>query len=102
MEYDLVVVGGGAAGLAAARTAVRTGRRVVLVVEGPVGGDCTFTGCVPSKTLIAAAAAGLPYEPHARIAGINPGTILRASGRVGEYKGHLALANPRYELIPPD
>lgn len=65
MEYDLVVVGGGAAGLAAARTAVRTGRRVVLVVEDPVGGDCRFTGCVPSKTLIAAAAAGLPYEPHA-------------------------------------
>ena len=33
------------------------------------------------------------------IAGIEPGTLLRASGRVGEYKGHLALANPRYELL---
>ncbi len=33
------------------------------------------------------------------IAGIEPGTVLRASGRVGEYKGHLALANPRYELL---
>ena len=33
------------------------------------------------------------------IAGIAPGTRIRARGRVGEYKGHLALANPRYELI---
>jgi hypothetical protein len=33
------------------------------------------------------------------IAGIAPGTVLRATGRVGEYKGHLALANPLYELV---
>ena len=34
------------------------------------------------------------------IAGLEPGTVLRASGRIGEYKGHLALANPIYELLP--
>ena len=33
------------------------------------------------------------------IAGIEPGTVVRATGRVGEYKGHLALANPVYELV---
>jgi hypothetical protein len=33
------------------------------------------------------------------IPGIDPGTVLRATGRVGEYKGHLAIANPSYELI---
>jgi amino acid transporter len=33
------------------------------------------------------------------IPGIEPGSVLRASGRVGEYKGHLALANPTYELL---
>jgi len=33
------------------------------------------------------------------IPGITPGARIRASGRVGEHKGHLALANPRYELI---
>ena len=33
------------------------------------------------------------------IAGIVPGTRLRATGRIAEYKGHLALANPRYELL---
>jgi amino acid transporter len=36
------------------------------------------------------------------IRGIEPGALVRASGRVGEYKGHLALANPRYELIAED
>jgi amino acid transporter len=33
------------------------------------------------------------------IPGIEPGALVRASGSVGEYKGHLALANPRYELV---
>ncbi len=62
MDYELVVIGAGAAGLAAATTAARDGKRVALVNDGPPGGDCTFTGCVPSKTLIAAAAQGLPFH----------------------------------------
>lgn len=60
-EHDLVVIGGGAAGLSAARSARRRGARVLLVQAGPIGGECTFTGCVPSKALIAAAAAGQPF-----------------------------------------
>ena len=61
MDHDLIVVGGGAAGLAAVRTGLWAGADVALVTDGPIGGDCTFTGCVPSKTLIAAAAAGLGF-----------------------------------------
>lgn len=57
-EWDLVVIGGGAAGMGAARTARRRGATVLLVQDGPIGGDCTFTGCIPSKALIAAAARG--------------------------------------------
>jgi pyruvate/2-oxoglutarate dehydrogenase complex dihydrolipoamide dehydrogenase (E3) component len=55
--YDMVVIGGGTAGLVASRTAAGLGARVVLVERdsrGP-GGDCLWTGCVPSKALIAAA-----------------------------------------------
>jgi amino acid transporter len=44
----------------------------------------------------------LLFFGRTRIPGIEPGSIVRASGTVGEYKGHLALANPRYELLPPD
>src|SRR5664280_2746453 len=36
------------------------------------------------------------------IAGIEPGVQLRAEGRIGEYKGHLAIANPLYRLMPRD
>lgn len=49
---DLLVVGGGTAALSVARTARRRKASVVLVSDGPLGGDCTFTGCVPSKTLL--------------------------------------------------
>ncbi len=42
----------------------------------------------------------LLFFGRTNIAGLEPGTVLRASGRVGEYKGHLALANPIYELLP--
>jgi DNA/RNA endonuclease YhcR with UshA esterase domain len=41
----------------------------------------------------------LLFFGRTEIPGIEPGTVLRATGRVGEYKGHLALANPRYELV---
>ncbi len=61
MAYDLIVIGGGAGGLAAARAAARRGARTLLVQQGRLGGDCTFTGCVPSKTLIEAAERGEPY-----------------------------------------
>lgn len=59
---DLLVIGGGAAGLAAAREGVRRGLRCVLAAQGPLGGDCTFAGCIPSKTLIEAAAQGLRFS----------------------------------------
>jgi amino acid transporter len=42
----------------------------------------------------------LLFYGRTHIPGIEPGRLIRASGRVGEYKGHLALANPRYELLP--
>jgi DNA/RNA endonuclease YhcR with UshA esterase domain len=41
----------------------------------------------------------LLFFGRTRIPGIGPGTVVRVTGRVGEYKGHLAIANPRYELI---
>jgi len=53
--YDLVIIGGGSAGLTAASFAVQTGARVLLLEADRLGGDCTWTGCVPSKALIHAA-----------------------------------------------
>lgn len=51
-SYDLVIVGAGSAGLTAAGFAVQLGARVAVVEKHRIGGDCTWTGCVPSKTLL--------------------------------------------------
>lgn len=53
--YDLVVLGGGTAGLVSSMIAASVGARVALVERDRTGGDCLWTGCVPSKSLIAAA-----------------------------------------------
>lgn len=53
--YDLIVIGGGSAGLVAAGGAATLGARVALVEKHALGGDCLYTGCVPSKTLIKSA-----------------------------------------------
>ncbi|WP_211881934.1 FAD-dependent oxidoreductase [Pseudarthrobacter albicanus] len=52
---DFLVVGGGTAGIVGAKTAAGFGARTVLVEQARTGGDCLWTGCVPSKTLLSAA-----------------------------------------------
>ncbi len=54
-EYDIVVVGGGPAGLAIGKYGPRVGARVAVVEADRLGGDCTWHGCVPSKALLASA-----------------------------------------------
>ncbi len=53
---DLCVLGAGSAGLVVAAGASQMGARVVLLEPGKMGGDCLNYGCVPSKTLLSAAA----------------------------------------------
>lgn len=87
-RYDLVVVGGGAAGMGAARAGQRHGVRTLLVQDGPVGGECTFNGCVPSKTLLASAAGKQDFttamqrvrETIAHIARTENDEVFRAEG----------------------
>jgi pyruvate/2-oxoglutarate dehydrogenase complex dihydrolipoamide dehydrogenase (E3) component len=52
---DLCVIGAGSGGLSVAAGAAQMGAEVVLVERGPMGGDCLNFGCVPSKSLLAAA-----------------------------------------------
>ena len=53
--HDLAIIGAGSGGITAARFAARAGARVALIESHRVGGDCTWTGCVPSKALLKAA-----------------------------------------------
>ena len=71
--FDVVVVGGGTAGLTAALAASYEGARVALVErDGRLGGDCTYYGCVPSKALIEVAQAAADARELVR-AGIMSG-----------------------------
>src|SRR5262245_1408798 len=56
LEFDVVVLGGGSAGYAAARTAASAGRSTAIVEGGQeVGGLCILRGCMPTKALLYAA-----------------------------------------------
>lgn len=58
--FDLIVIGAGSGGYAAARTARELGATVAFVDRGPLGGLCILRGCMPSKTLLATG--DLAYE----------------------------------------
>ena len=55
LDFDLVIIGAGSGGLTAAGFAAQLGAKVALVEKNRIGGDCTWTGCVPSKALLKAA-----------------------------------------------
>lgn len=54
-DYDLIVLGGGAAGLVAATGAAALGAKTALIEKNKLGGDCIWYGCVPSKSLLRSA-----------------------------------------------
>lgn len=56
-DYDIVVIGGGAAGLTASGMAASLGAKTALIERDRTGGECTWSGCVPSKALLRAARA---------------------------------------------
>jgi pyruvate/2-oxoglutarate dehydrogenase complex dihydrolipoamide dehydrogenase (E3) component len=81
--YDLVIVGAGSAGLTAAQFAATMGQRVALVDRERLGGDCLWTGCVPSKALLAAARAahGMRHADTFGLQAVEPDVDLAAVWR---------------------
>ena len=51
-DYDILIIGGGSAGITSALTAIGFGKRVAIVEKDKLGGDCTWSGCIPSKALV--------------------------------------------------
>ena len=72
--WDLLVIGGGTAGIVGAKTAARLGARVALIERERTGGDCLWTGCVPSKALLAAAGRAANAR-HATALGVSAPTV---------------------------
>lgn len=54
-NYDIVMIGAGAAGLVASKLANGLGKKVAMIEKKKIGGDCTWFGCIPSKALIKSA-----------------------------------------------
>ena len=73
-RYDLVIVGMGSGGMVAAEFAATLDLEVAVAERARVGGDCLWTGCVPSKALLAAGKVAQPQR-----------TVLRADGMPGVY-----------------
>ena len=66
LDVDMCVIGAGSGGLSVAAGASQLGQKVVLIERGKMGGDCLNYGCVPSKSLIAAARAAHAVRGAAR------------------------------------
>jgi pyruvate/2-oxoglutarate dehydrogenase complex dihydrolipoamide dehydrogenase (E3) component len=70
-NLDVVVIGGGTAGLVTASGCARMGRKVALIERDALGGDCLWTGCVPTKALVASAKLAHQMR-HADAFGLEP------------------------------
>ncbi len=108
-DADLVVIGGGTAGIVAARIAAGLGARVLVVEAGRLGGDCLWSGCVPSKRLVAAAAAAATVRRaadhglKATLAAVDMGqvmaTVRAAQGRLEPEDSRAALESDGVEVV---
>ncbi|MGN6607463.1 MAG: amino acid permease [Jatrophihabitans sp.] len=79
--------------------------RQKVTIEGRVralGIDCTAGTSLAVELFDASGGIRLLFFGRSTIPGLTPGARVRASGRVGEYQGRLAIANPAYELRPDD
>jgi len=92
--YDLVVVGGGTAGLTAAVGAASQGARTLLVERHRTGGDCLWTGCVPSKALLTVA-------EHAHAARTSADLGVEAGPVTVDFASAMAHVKASIETIAP-
>ncbi|KZR86805.1 Glutathione amide reductase [Synechococcus sp. MIT S9509] len=88
-SFDLVVIGAGSGGLAAAKRAARHGARVAIVEGDRVGGTCVIRGCVPKKLLVYGSQMAEQME-EASSYGVHPSDVRIDSAQL--------LANVRAEV----
>jgi pyruvate/2-oxoglutarate dehydrogenase complex dihydrolipoamide dehydrogenase (E3) component len=111
LRCDLCVIGAGAGGLTLAAGASQMGASVVLIERDRMGGECLYTGCVPSKALLAAAARGesfadayahvgrvveaiAPHDSRERFEGLG----VRVIGESARFTGRRSVTAGNYEI----
>jgi pyruvate/2-oxoglutarate dehydrogenase complex dihydrolipoamide dehydrogenase (E3) component len=81
MQYDAIIIGTGQAGPALAARLSAAGMRVAIVERGAIGGTCVNTGCIPTKTLVASAAAAETVRRASRF-GVSAGGAVAVDMKV--------------------
>ena len=76
-KYDAIVIGGGGAGITASFTAAWFGKKTLVVESKKMGGECTWSGCIPSKALI-------NFAAEARLSGKSNPDIMKAVREIQE------------------
>ena len=107
MTHDVIVIGGGSAGYAAARTARDAGANVGIVDQGPLGGLCILRGCMPSKAILRSAEIAALMK-RAKEFGLEPVPVRADLSAIVDRKNRLvqeftedrikALKDPRFTL----
>ena len=129
LDAEIAIIGAGSAGLSVASGAAQLGLKVILFEKGEMGGDCLNYGCVPSKALIAAAAAGpmswvdakarvkaaiaaiAPHDSQERFEGLGV-TVVREAARFADartlesastrVRAHrIVVATGSHAIVPP-
>ncbi len=107
ISHDVIIIGGGSAGYAAARTAEAEGANVGIIDHGPLGGLCILRGCMPTKAMlrssdIAALIRRAPeFGVHASNLQANLNAIIDRKNRlIKEFTDYriAALQHPRFTL----
>src|SRR4051794_38698537 len=107
-NYDLVIIGFGSAGMVASEFAASLDLKVAVVERNRVGGDCLWTGCVPSKALLSSAkvAHHMRHADHWGIEPVEPKVdTAKVWGRIRRIQQEIADADdnaPRYEAMGLD
>jgi pyruvate/2-oxoglutarate dehydrogenase complex dihydrolipoamide dehydrogenase (E3) component len=107
VSHDVIIIGGGSAGYAAARTAEAEGANVGIIDHGPLGGLCILRGCMPTKTILRSSdiAALIRRAPEF---GLHTSNLQANLSAIIDRKNHLikeftdyriqALQHPRFTL----
>src|SRR5438477_3653611 len=107
-RYDLVIIGFGSAGMVASEFAASLDLKVAVVERSRVGGDCLWTGCVPSKALLSSAkvAHHMRHADHWGIEPVEPKVdTSKVWSRIRRIQQQIADADdnaPRYEAMGLD
>ena len=95
--HDVIVIGGGSAGYAAARTARDAGADVAIVDQGPLGGLCILRGCMPTKAILRSAEVAALLK-RAKEFGLSPVSVRADLSAIVDRKDRLVREFADYRI----